>query len=225
MVLPSVAGTRALVGGTRTGAPTATSRLLGAGTTTPGGHPRAAGRPGRPGPVEPARGSHCAAGTASASTTRRVRRRRTSLAARRTYSRSNAPGARCASSGRGSCGATSDHAERLLDLVHVHARGRLLGAPALEELADPARELDALERAGDRAGRVGRVGRVGEHLAVLGAHRRRDLVTVLDEELVEGEAGSPRGATRSSPATPGTRRGPRRPRRRRRRRRRAPRAR
>ena len=67
----------------------------------------------------------------------------------------------------------ADDAERLADRVDVDARRGLLRVAALQQVRDPARELDDLEPARDLAERV------GEHLAVLGGEEPRDVLAVL----------------------------------------------
>ena len=72
-----------------------------------------------------------------------------------------------------------DDAERLPDRVDVDAGRSLLGHAALEQVRDPAGELDHLEPARDLAHRV------GEHLAVLGREDPGDLLAAFVQELAD----------------------------------------
>ena len=74
-----------------------------------------------------------------------------------------------------------DDAERLPDRVDVDPGRGLLGHAALEQVRDPAGELDHLEPARDLAHRV------GEHLAVLGGEDPRGLLAALVHELADPE--------------------------------------
>ena len=94
----------------------------------------------------------------------------------------------------------ADDAERLADRVDVDARRRLLRVAALQQVRDPARELDDLEPARNLAERV------GVHLAVLGGEEPCDVVAMLVEQLA-------RTRKRSSARVDERRRAPRRERR------------
>ncbi len=72
-------------------------------------------------------------------------------------------------------------AQRLADLVHVDARRGLLAEPALQQVRHAARELEVLEAAGDLAQRVGR------DLAVLGGQQRRDVPSMVVDEVPDLE--------------------------------------
>ena len=74
-----------------------------------------------------------------------------------------------------------DDAERLAHRVRVDAAGDLRRGLALEQVAEPAGELDHLEAA------VHLAARVGEHLAVLARDQRGELVAVGVDELAERE--------------------------------------
>ena len=84
------------------------------------------------------------------------------------------------------------HAERLADVEAVHAARDVLVELALQELGDPARELDDLDAPGDRAAGV------FEGLAVLGRAQGGELVAMrLDEVAVaEQDARTLRGRGR-----------------------------
>jgi hypothetical protein len=92
-----------------------------------------------------------------------------------------------------------DHAERLADLVDVDARRRLLREAALNEVRDPAGELEVLQAPGDLAERI------HGDLAVLRGEERRELLAVRLNEVPDSEQdvraprerrGPPRGGCR-----------------------------
>ncbi len=85
-------------------------------------------------------------------------------------------------------------AERLADRVDVDARRGLLRVRALEERREPAHELDHLEPALHLAERV------GQDFAVLGREQAREILAVLDEEVVDLEEEI--GALRERPRAP-----------------------
>ena len=74
-----------------------------------------------------------------------------------------------------------DHAEGLLDRVHVDPAGDLLAVAALEERRDTACEFDVLNAAGELTSCIAR------HLAMLDRDELGDLCAVLVDELAELE--------------------------------------
>jgi hypothetical protein len=74
-----------------------------------------------------------------------------------------------------------DHAERLADGEHVDVRRHRVGELALQDLRDPARELDHLLAARDLTTSV------AQDLAVLRRDDRRELVGARVEQLAEAE--------------------------------------
>ncbi len=91
-----------------------------------------------------------------------------------------------------------DHAERLADGVDIDAGRNVFGKTALEQVRDPAGELDHLEPAGYLPRRV------PGHLAVLGADQRGQLPGARGQQFPEREqhAGPP-GQRRRPPAGEG----------------------
>ena len=85
-------------------------------------------------------------------------------------------------------GDAGDDTQRLLDAVHVDPGAGLLAVAALHQVGDAASELDVLEAAGHLAESV------AEHLAVLLADQRRDLLAVGIDQFahVEHHLGAPR---------------------------------
>ncbi len=79
--------------------------------------------------------------------------------------------------------------------MHVHSGRRVLGELALQELSDPARELNYFESSGHFAGGVAR------NLAVLAGQNGRDLVDVSGEQFTQREQCS--RALRQRRSTPG----------------------
>ena len=88
-----------------------------------------------------------------------------------------------------------DDADRLEHRVHVDARRHLGAVRTLEEVRDTARELDAVEAAGDLTLRV------VEHLAVLRGDERGQLVAVRVDQLAQPEHRRGAAARAASPAT------------------------
>ena len=78
-------------------------------------------------------------------------------------------------------GDAGDHADGLSHRVNVEAARHLRAVRALQELGDTARELDALEPAGDLTTRV------VEHLAVLTRDDRGQLVAMRVDQVAEAE--------------------------------------
>ncbi len=78
-------------------------------------------------------------------------------------------------------GDAGDDAERLPEVVHVHAAGDLVGVAALEHVADSAGELDDLAASHHLAARV------LDGLAVFGADEAGEFVLVPHQQVAEGE--------------------------------------